>query len=273
MSAEEDPHDGAFDDSMSDSAREVDAQAPASGRKRQFRFTKDTEMTLLRAVRAFTPWEAPHGKTLSAWDEIASSVQNEGLRIDGRRARAKFETLIQCWRRTAAREERQSGVQVETAEREALLEEIRCAIDEWKIIGAEASAAIQKAKLKSEAEGKTLREASLHGLKKKSKDEYDEDVDADDRQLPGRKKRSTPPSQFEEAFGSMSTSYLNRAENDKTLREKEISLQERKLSLEEKRFEIEMQEREASRVSQEAIMRAMLSLVSKLTGSSNEKPR
>jgi hypothetical protein len=71
----------------------------------------------------------------------------------------------------------------------------------------------------------------------------------------------------------MSTSYLNRAENDKTLRGKEISLQERKLSLEEKRFEIEMQEREASRVSQEAIMRAMLSLVSKLTGSSNEKPR
>jgi preprotein translocase subunit SecY len=45
--------------------------------------------------------------------EIAETLRASGLYVDGRRAKAKFDTLIKGWRDRVALEERASGVSVE----------------------------------------------------------------------------------------------------------------------------------------------------------------
>jgi hypothetical protein len=86
---------------------------PLTRRKKQFRFSAESEMALLRSVCALTPWEAAHGKTQAIWEETAKTLRVSGLDVDGKRAKAKFDALINGWRDRVAMEERASGVDVE----------------------------------------------------------------------------------------------------------------------------------------------------------------
>jgi hypothetical protein len=95
----------------------VQKDAESSQRKRQFLFNTESEMTLLRSVCALTPWEAAYRKTLSVWRQIATALQVSGLEVDGKRARAKFDSLINGWRERVAKEYKQSGIDVEYGEK------------------------------------------------------------------------------------------------------------------------------------------------------------
>jgi hypothetical protein len=231
-------------------------------RKRQFRFSADSEMTLLRSVCALTPWEAVHGKMQAVWEEIAETLRASGLQVDGKRAKAKFDALIKGWKDRVAIEERQSGVDVDYGEREILLEDIKTAMDDWNIAGRQAAAEAQNNKVKADTEGKNLREASLTGLIRKRNCASDEDLaDAEVLSASKRRRSVSSSSKFEQAFLELSESYVRNLQGSTGTKEKELEIQERKIALEEKKLAFEMEERAAARQSQETTMQAMLGLI------------
>jgi hypothetical protein len=241
----------------------VQKDTESSQRKRQFRFNTESEMTLLRTVCALTPWEAAYGKTLSVWGQIATVLQSSGLNVDGKRARAKFDSLIKEWRERVAKEEKQSGINVEYGEKEILLEDIKSAMEEWSTHGQEALEISKSAKQKADAQGKDIRDASLSRLRKKRDRVSEDGSDVPEIQSSSKPRRSAATiTQFEEAFVELSESYVKN-QQDSRMKQKELDIQERKLALEEKRLALEMEDRSAARQSQEATMNAMLGIIAK----------
>jgi hypothetical protein len=117
------------DDNASQGIDQSSFKPPAS-RKKQFRFGPESELALLRSVCADTPWEASHGKTQAVWTEISRTLESSGLHIDGKEK--------------SAEEERQSGIDAEYGEKEALLEDIKAAMDDWNTAGPATALAAQK---------------------------------------------------------------------------------------------------------------------------------
>jgi hypothetical protein len=123
-------------------------------RKRQFRFSSESELALLREISVSVPWEAQHGDLGSAWDAVSENLRIAGHDVDGKRAKAKAFALIKNWRSTSAAEERQSGVDVPSDERHALLEDIKELMDDWVCKERMNSESAAKIKLDSEKKGK-----------------------------------------------------------------------------------------------------------------------
>jgi hypothetical protein len=256
------------DDNASQGMDQSSVKPPAS-RKKQFRFGPEPELTLLRSVCAVTPWEAPHGKTQATWTEISRNLQSSGLNIDGKRVRAKFETSIRGWKEKSAEEERQSGIDAEYGDKEALLEDIKAAMDDWNTAGRATALAAQKAKDKEEIEGRDLREASMAGLTMKRDTESDGDSGNEAIQPLSKRKRATISTYpFVQAFNSLAD--LVKTKLYRVARQ-ELALQERKMALEERRLEFEMEERVAARRLQDATTNAMLNLIAKYADQRQKK--
>jgi hypothetical protein len=233
-------------------------------RKRQFRFSSDSELALLREISVSVPWEAQYGDVGSAWDAVSENLRIAGHNVDGKRAKAKAFALIKNWRSTSAAEERQSGVDVPYDERQALLEDIKGRMDDWASKERMDFEAAAKNKSDSEKKGKDLREASMSCLKRR-KDPEGEGSDSNNEKCTSipRKRRAT--SAFEESFESLKDGVLSSIEDKQSIREREIDLETRKMDLEEKKMKLEIEERAAAREAQRSTMNAMLSLMSTLS--------
>jgi hypothetical protein len=135
-------------------------------RKRQFRFSSESELAFLREIAVSVSREAQYGYVGSAWDAGYENLRIYGHYVDGKRAKSKAFALINNWRYTSAAEERQSVADVHYNERHALLEDIKERMDDWackELINFESAA---KIRLYSEKKGKELREASMSCLRK-----------------------------------------------------------------------------------------------------------
>jgi hypothetical protein len=234
-------------------------------RKHQFRFNEESEIALLKQASARAPWEAPHGRTQTAWEEVADNLRSSGLIIDGRRAKLKFESLLKTWRGTCAKEERQSGVDVVYSEREILLEDVRTQVDEWMAHGKHAAEIARKAQVKAQKDGKDIRVASMSALKRSRDETENEGGDDEIRRSSTSARRQRCSGSFEHDFAELKDSYVQRKETNLSLRERELVVQEKKVEIEEKRVEMEMKDRAASRDVQSSTMLAMVSLMKSLT--------
>jgi hypothetical protein len=59
-------------------------------RKRQFRFSSESELALLREISVARPWEAQYGDVGSAWDAVSKNLRIAGHDVDGKRAKESF---------------------------------------------------------------------------------------------------------------------------------------------------------------------------------------
>jgi hypothetical protein len=233
-------------------------------RKRQFRFGSDSELALLREISVSVPWEAQYGDVGGAWDAVAKNLRTAGHNVDGKRAKAKAFALIKNWRSTSTAEERQSGVDVPYAERQALLEDIKERMDEWTSKERTEFEAAAKIKSDSEKKGKDLREASMNSLKRR-RDHDGEGSDSNNEKVMSIPRKRKAASAFEESFESLKDGVLSSIEDKKSIREREIDLETRRMDLEEKKMKMEVEERAAARETQRITMNAMLSLMNTLS--------
>jgi hypothetical protein len=233
-------------------------------RKRQFRFSSESELALLREISVSVPWEAQYGDVGSAWDAVSENLRIAGHDVDGKRAKAKAFALIKNWRSTSAAEERQSGVDVPYDERHALLEDIKERMDDWACKERMNSESAAKIKLDSEKKGKDLREASMSCLRKRKDPEADESESNNEKWM-SRSKNRRVTSAFEASFESLKDGVLSSIEDKHSIREREIDLETRKIELDEKKMKMEIEERAAARETQHSTMNAILSLMNTLS--------
>ncbi|KAG6596094.1 uncharacterized protein IUM83_18654 [Phytophthora cinnamomi] len=110
------------------------AATPNAGRKN---FTAADDLTLLRCVNSVRPWEAAVGTAngiMKAFDSVAEKCRAvEGfVKKDGPAIRTRFDRLVRVYRADERNSLRSSGTTEEYEERDVLLEDIVCRMDNWK---------------------------------------------------------------------------------------------------------------------------------------------
>ncbi|XP_038063181.1 uncharacterized protein LOC119733890 [Patiria miniata] len=93
----------------------------AGAKKKQFRFSANDDIILLREVLANDPYSsAEPGKK---WDEIADATELQGL--SGRRCRERTSLLLTYYKKEDAEALKRSGTEEEVEEKHQLLQEIK----------------------------------------------------------------------------------------------------------------------------------------------------
>ena len=92
------------------------------------------DIAILRTVNQTKPWEAGHGKTMTAWTSMAEMLSQDTAFIKGEKGPAikvRFETLMKTFEADEMASMRKSGAVELFTEREQLLQDISCRIDDF----------------------------------------------------------------------------------------------------------------------------------------------
>nr|XP_034328745.1 uncharacterized protein LOC117690037 [Crassostrea gigas] len=182
-----------------------------SGRKKQFRFSEQDDIKMLREVISRNPF-----KDRGKWLEISLALP---MSVDARRVRERTVLLMEQRRKANSSSLKKSGVDEVYGEKEILLDEILdLANDEEEKKKDDKSKAI-----KEEVLCKDIRKRALDNLTPSKSDEN----------LKKMPKKSASVMSF----------LKEKAELEKKSKEDELALRREQFNLEKERFEIEKQER------------------------------
>ncbi|XP_062571682.1 trichohyalin-like [Saccostrea cucullata] len=185
-----------------------------SGRKKQFRFSEQDDIKLLREVISRNPF-----KERGKWADISSVISRN---IDARRVRERTLLLIDQRKKFNSSSLKKSGVDETYGEKEMLLDEIiELANDEEEKKREDKSKAV-----KEESMCKSLRKRALENLTPSKSDE-------------DQRNNSKMPRKCSSVISFLK----EKAETEKQSRDEEFSLRPEQLNLEKERFELEKQER------------------------------
>ncbi|XP_061169194.1 uncharacterized protein LOC133178519 [Saccostrea echinata] len=205
-----------------------------SGRKKQFRFSEQDDIKLLREVISRNPF-----KDRAKWAEISSVLP---LNIDARRVRERTVLLIEQRKKFNSCSLKKSGVDETYGEKEILLDEIiELANEEEEKKRKDKSKAV-----KEETLCKDLRKRALENLTPSKSDE--------DQRNSGKLPRKS---------SSVISFLKEKTETEKQSRDEELSLRREQLNLEKERFELEKKERLQRLEAEKQQTKMMLELFSK----------
>ncbi|XP_061163417.1 uncharacterized protein LOC133172526 [Saccostrea echinata] len=202
-----------------------------SGRKKQFRFSEQDDIKLLREVISRNPF-----KDRAKWAEISSVLP---LNIDARRVRKRTVLLIEQRKKFNSCSLKKSGVDETYGEKEILLDEIiELANEEEEKKRKDKSKAV-----KEETLCKDPRKRALENL------------------TPSKSGRNS--GKFPRKSSSLISFLKEKAETEKQSRDEELSLRREQLNLEKERFELEKKERLQRLEAEKQQTKMMLELFSK----------
>ena len=140
------------------------------------RFLPAMDIHLLKQVSALAPYEASHGRTLAAWDAVATNLKQVDstsfAKANGRNCKARADLLIAKFKKEEMESLKKSGTEEEYTEREQLLEDIVAAKEDADDVANQARSereAAAKRKAADEKIADDLRDASLTTMRKEKK--------------------------------------------------------------------------------------------------------
>ena len=104
---------------------------PATGRSK---FACTDDIIMLKQVLHVRIWEAPSGKKMLQWYEVATACKTQrqyGLDKKGPALKTRFEKLLECFKKDEMNSIRSSGVAEQFDEREQLLTDIKSRMEDW----------------------------------------------------------------------------------------------------------------------------------------------
>eukprot|EP00644_Phytophthora_capsici_P005471 jgi/Phyca11/96385/e_gw1.1.1423.1 len=124
-------------DASSVETQQSSASHPEASTPSRKNFTAADDIVLQRCVNLVKPWEAAMGTTngiMKAFEVVAAKCRAvDGFpKKDGPALRTRFDRLVRTFREAQRASLRSSGSTEEYKERDELLQDIICRIDNWK---------------------------------------------------------------------------------------------------------------------------------------------
>eukprot|EP00644_Phytophthora_capsici_P010776 jgi/Phyca11/104165/e_gw1.9.548.1 len=171
-------------DASSVETQQSSASPPEASTPSRKNFTAADDIVLLRSVNLVKPWEAAMGTTngiMKAFEVVAAKCRAvDGFpKKDGPALRTRFDRLVRTFREAQRASLRSSGSTEEYKERDELLQDIVCRIDNWKEL-TEDEKLRKRAKTEGiESSGELMRRLAMDELEDEAVSETEEGGDAD----------------------------------------------------------------------------------------------
>eukprot|EP00123_Amoebidium_parasiticum_P015034 comp22750_c1_seq1/m.35492 comp22750_c1_seq1/g.35492 ORF comp22750_c1_seq1/g.35492 comp22750_c1_seq1/m.35492 type:complete len:233 (-) comp22750_c1_seq1:217-915(-) len=113
----------------------LESDLPSTGNKRQrkqFRFTVNDDIKLLREVIVQMPYKEGHGGKKKSWENVATMLVDQGLEVTARRCQEHADMLLYQFSKHDGDISKKSGTAEEHAEKQQLLLELSEMVDEIK---------------------------------------------------------------------------------------------------------------------------------------------